>query len=755
MGKLSSIGWRLFVLMAAVMLVVPFLANFLSASTLHEIAELLTIILSFSIVTVIWNARRFQNNSYLVFIGVGFLFNTGLTIFNALDIGSTRGLFPYYEFREMAIEEIISLYILGFSFLFAPLLLHRKLKVGIIFLIHGMILLFLLALVFYWRLSSESLVEANGLTTLGTVNESILMLVLLGAVAQLLRHRREFDWNILQLLITAIAIALVSRAVLIINTDQSTSLLVAGQFFQLISFYLFYVAFVEVGIAEPHNLLFRDLKLSKESLADQAEELASANRKLEQEIVERKQIEQAQRSQWEMLIKVLDTLENRVYISNPNYDIEYINPSIAKRYGPALGRKCYEYFHGSSAICPWCRNNEVFAGTATRWEWHSAKTGKSYDVISTPIRNTEGTISRLTLLQDITEKKQATSQIQLQTRILSRVKDAVIVLDEHYGIASWNAGSEAVFGWKEDEIAGKPLTDVFHRQFFNSDSAESVGTGVMQHRKDGTPVWIDYCFFPVQNPAGQVSGYVCLLRDVTERVRSEESLRKSEELYRNFSVHLEQAMEKERQCIAHEIHDEFGQILTALKWDLCSLDEDKWGDNKRRATCIQSMSAMIDDATNSIQSVTERLRPTQLDNLGLGPAIEWHTAEFQKRTSIKCKLNLEDETESVRGDRAIAVFRILQEALTNVARHSQATGVDICFKRKNGRLLLMVRDNGKGITADRKSDNRSFGLMGMRERASSCGGEIEISGVEGVGTTVRLSIPAACKEDTSDKSSCR
>ncbi len=236
--------------------------------------------------------------------------------------------------------------------------------------------------------------------------------------------------------------------------------------------------------------------------------------------------------------------------------------------------------------------------------------------------------------------------------------------------------------------------------------------------------------------------------------RAAEELIRSQEQLRNFSKHLDDAMEEERKAIAREIHDEFGQVMTALKWDLCLLSEDEPEANNRRIKCIQGMSSLIDSATASIQTVTERLRPTQLDNLGLGPAIEWQATEFQKRTNIKCKLNL-DGINSVQGDCALAVFRILQETLTNVSRHSQATRVDIDFEKNDGRLLFTVLDNGKGITADQKSDVRSFGLMGMRERARLCGGQIEISGAEGEGTSVRLSIPAACKEDTSDKSACR
>lgn len=163
------------------------------------------------------------------------------------------------------------------------------------------------------------------------------------------------------------------------------------------------------------------------------------------------------------------------------------------------------------------------------------------------------------------------------------------------------------------------------------------------------------------------------------------------------------------------------------------------------------MSMLIDTTVQSVQRISSELRPGLLDDLGLSAAVEWQADEFRNRTGIQCETISDPEDIALNQALSIAVFRIFQEALTNIARHANATRVKIILKEKSGKVELTVRDNGKGITEKQISDARSFGLIGMRERVHSFRGDLRITGTPNKGTTVRVSIPLDKKENHCDK----
>jgi signal transduction histidine kinase len=197
--------------------------------------------------------------------------------------------------------------------------------------------------------------------------------------------------------------------------------------------------------------------------------------------------------------------------------------------------------------------------------------------------------------------------------------------------------------------------------------------------------------------------------------------------------------------IAREIHDELGQALTGLKMDLSSvqntLRKQGAGGLERCTERTTSMSKLIDATIQTVRRIATDLRPGILDDLGLVAAIEWQAQDFQKRTGIKCKLAPGVEDLELDPDRSTAAFRIFQETLTNVARHSLATEVDVSLSHCADSVVLEIKDNGKGIKEADISGARSLGLLGMRERAHLLGGELKVSGTPGEGTTVIVRIP--------------
>ncbi len=228
---------------------------------------------------------------------------------------------------------------------------------------------------------------------------------------------------------------------------------------------------------------------------------------------------------------------------------------------------------------------------------------------------------------------------------------------------------------------------------------------------------------------------------LTERKRSEEELRSSHEQLRALSIHHQSAIEEERKRIAREIHDELGQELALLQLELGLLESDMPVQRKDLQEKIRVISKLAESSIRSVQRISSNLRPTLLDNLGLGAAVEWQTKEFQKRTTIQCEVIIEPSEIKVDQDISTALFRILQEALTNVARHAHATKIDVRLVMNDQTIELNVSDNGTGITPERVTDPQSFGLIGMRERMYPLGGNVNITGTPGKGTLLTVVVP--------------
>jgi len=232
-----------------------------------------------------------------------------------------------------------------------------------------------------------------------------------------------------------------------------------------------------------------------------------------------------------------------------------------------------------------------------------------------------------------------------------------------------------------------------------------------------------------------------LFSSALEKKQYEQRLIENQSVLKSLSSHIHDEIEAVRSSIAREVHDELGQLLTALKFDVRWVQKRVAGFDETKAieAKLGEMGTVIDHAVASVQRITAELRPILLDDLGLGPAIEWHARQFSERTGITVDLEIEEVDASSQA--STTLFRVCQEALTNIARHSQATTVTVTLRREPGRLRMRIDDNGVGITREQIHSNKSFGIIGVRERVQSIGGDVAISGSLNEGTSIDVKIP--------------
>jgi len=263
-----------------------------------------------------------------------------------------------------------------------------------------------------------------------------------------------------------------------------------------------------------------------------------------------------------------------------------------------------------------------------------------------------------------------------------------------------------------------------------------------ERRMDGTPVRIEGHYLCVYDDLGRITGHLGIQRDITDRHRSVAEIAQSREELRALAARLESVREEERTRIARELHDELGQALTGLKLDLAWMERrlNRHSPSDLGQRCA-SLLGRLDEVMIQVRRIVTELRPSVLDQLGLADAIEWQAQDFAARMGLALDLRIDCACDLPPDAMASAVFRMLQEALNNVAKHANAHRLRVDLRTDADSLLLDVSDDGRGITLEEQRGSHSLGLLGLRERAIAWGGTVTISGDATSGTTVALRLP--------------
>jgi PAS domain S-box-containing protein len=474
-----------------------------------------------------------------------------------------------------------------------------------------------------------------------------------------------------------------------------------------------------------------------------------------QDITERKQAEESLRAAQRRTESILASVADTHILFDHEWRYQYLNDAAVSAIGrpreQIVGRTLWDLYPeivGTELDRQYRRAMEERKQIS--FEFHFVTTDSWWENRFYPV--SEGLAVFAT---DITARQQAEAERARLATIVRSSDDAIIGTTLDGTIVSWNEGARRIFGYTADEIIGCSAAtlippdrrDELRQVLERLERGESLDHyETVRVRKDGRHIDVSVTISPIRDAAAKTIGASVIARDTTERKRTEDAIRASQQQLRALSAHLQTIREEERSRIAREIHDELGQVLTGLKMEL-SLVEESWSTSPISdafapyRSAFTRMRDLVDGSIHTVRKIAIELRPMMLDSLGLSAAIEWQVDEFVKASGLPCELSMPEDDVALDRETSTAIFRILQESLTNIVRHAKASRVSVQLSNDDRTTTLRVIDNGVGIPAQAMTRGTSFGLLGMKERALMLGGSLDLVSGSGGGTTLTVRLP--------------
>ena len=638
-------------LILALVLVGLYLTSLHSYLLFHSLAEILRV--AVAIFMLVWNIRQSLDNNYLKLVSIAYVFICSLDIVHTFS-HKEMGIFLSGETNLTIQLWTGARYLESASLLLASFFLGRKLKLKFVFAGYSVASLLLLGTIFYWRVFPTCFIEGAGLTPFKKVSNTLIVLVLVASIARLVKKRDQFDRTVLRLLVTSIAFTILSEVCLSFYVNVYGLPFLLGHLVKIISFYYLYKTIIEMGLAKPLDVLFRNLKLSEEGLSrahneleiqveQRTNELAKANELLMTEINERRRIEEALRKSETKYRTVADNTYDWEWWRDPQGSFIYISPS------------CKRITH---------HEPEEFIADP--------------DLLLRIIHPDD----RLPFLSHRTEMEEEMTAGEIEFRIL---------------------------------------------------------------RPDGSVRWLAHACQPVFDEHGRVLGRRGSNRDITERKSAEDLLRDSERRLRYLSDQILTAQESERRRISRELHDELGGALAVLKLRTSFIEKNLEESQAELREESRLNLKYIDELIENARRLSRDLSPSILEDIGLTSALRWLIDNFVNNYKIKVAPDIVNVDHLFPKESHIMIYRVFQEALTNIGKHAQASHVTVKVQLEEDRACFFVEDDGRGFDVKsagaREVPERGLGLATMEERARMLGGSLDVWSEAGKGTRIALCIP--------------
>jgi PAS domain S-box-containing protein len=462
---------------------------------------------------------------------------------------------------------------------------------------------------------------------------------------------------------------------------------------------------------------------------------------------------------------VVEAFDGFLYICSQDYRMEFMNQRLIERTGRnAVGETCYKALHDTDSICEWCVNDKVFQGETVRWEVQSPKDHRWYYVVNTPIRHADGTLSKQSMITDITERKQAEEALQKsEERILALVEntsDMIWSVDaKTFGLLTFNGalrnyfsrghGLEIHVGMTPDQMLPKEYAAQWREFYARALREGPFVTEYLTSAKSHVLLLSINCL----KIRGEVFGISVFGRDITERKQAEEILKANDAALRNSKKDLQRlagrlisAQEEELRRLSRELHDDLTQRLAVLAIEAGKLELDLNKMPEKYPEAVDSIAQIKDQlikVSEDVHTISRQLHPTILDDLGLVRALESECSAVMRRHPVKITFRNENVPDAISDDIALCLYRVVQEGLRNIATHSGSKNCEIFLKSDDHALCLTVSDDGIGFDPLEVRKMPGLGLSSMRERVQLIQGDFTIRSQPGKGAVITVCVPLA------------